>query len=180
MQADLKEVMDRLAALESQLEKSMAEKVNSTSIEITCFHLQGPWPIGSGALTRRLGMVVPNPNLNPGMTGAAGGRGGAVHGQAGARREAHQRAGRGEGALDRGGRRPCRQVRCAPLLLLTLHHSWVASAWTQWHLCLCAVRRLCIRYDNLTGDMLISAGVISYLGAFTMAYREQVNPGLRP
>ena len=31
-----------------------------------------------------------------------------------------------------------------------------------------------VKYDNLTGDMLISAGVISYLGAFTMAYREQV------
>jgi hypothetical protein len=30
------------------------------------------------------------------------------------------------------------------------------------------------RYTNLTGDMLISAGVISYLGAFTMAYRDQV------
>jgi len=33
--------------------------------------------------------------------------------------------------------------------------------------------RVC-RYGNLTGDMLISAGLISYLGAFTMAYREQV------
>lgn len=30
------------------------------------------------------------------------------------------------------------------------------------------------KYDNLTGDMLISAGVIGYLGAFTMAYRDQV------
>ncbi|MEW5313906.1 MAG: hypothetical protein WDW38_005438 [Sanguina aurantia] len=30
------------------------------------------------------------------------------------------------------------------------------------------------KYHNLTGDMLISAGVIAYLGAFTMAYREQV------
>lgn len=29
-------------------------------------------------------------------------------------------------------------------------------------------------YKNLTGDMLISAGVISYLGAFTMAYRGKV------
>lgn len=28
--------------------------------------------------------------------------------------------------------------------------------------------------NNLTGDMLISAGVISYLGAFTMAFREKV------
>ena len=31
-----------------------------------------------------------------------------------------------------------------------------------------------VKYNNLTGDMLISAGVISYLGAFTMAYRDQV------
>ncbi|GMH41668.1 hypothetical protein BSKO_09578 [Bryopsis sp. KO-2023] len=29
-------------------------------------------------------------------------------------------------------------------------------------------------YVKLTGDMLISAGVISYLGAFTMAFRDQV------
>jgi dynein heavy chain len=35
------------------------------------------------------------------------------------------------------------------------------------------------KYDNLTGDMLISAGVISYLGAFTSAYREQVRPVVR-
>lgn len=28
-------------------------------------------------------------------------------------------------------------------------------------------------YDNLVGDVLISAGVIAYLGPFTMAFREQ-------
>lgn len=27
-------------------------------------------------------------------------------------------------------------------------------------------------YDNLTGDVLISAGVIAYLGAFTAAFRQ--------
>ena len=27
-------------------------------------------------------------------------------------------------------------------------------------------------YQNLTGDMLISAGMISYLGTFTMAFRD--------
>jgi len=27
-------------------------------------------------------------------------------------------------------------------------------------------------YDNLLGDVLISAGVIAYLGPFTMAFRE--------
>jgi hypothetical protein len=28
-------------------------------------------------------------------------------------------------------------------------------------------------YDNLVGDVLISAGVIAYLGPFTMAFRDQ-------
>ena len=31
-----------------------------------------------------------------------------------------------------------------------------------------------VAYDNLTGDMLISAGMISYLGTFTMAFREGI------
>jgi len=30
------------------------------------------------------------------------------------------------------------------------------------------------KYDNLTGDMLISAGVMGYLGAFTLSYRDKV------
>jgi dynein heavy chain len=40
--------------------------------------------------------------------------------------------------------------------------------WTE------SAAQLGIKYKNLTGDMLISAGVISYLGAFTMAYRDRV------
>lgn len=28
-------------------------------------------------------------------------------------------------------------------------------------------------YDNLTGDVLISAGVIAYLGAFTAGFRQE-------
>ena len=32
--------------------------------------------------------------------------------------------------------------------------------------------RLGIVYDNLTGDVLISSGMIAYLGAFTSVYRE--------
>ncbi len=28
-------------------------------------------------------------------------------------------------------------------------------------------------YDNLLGDVLISAGVIAYLGPFTLAFREE-------
>lgn len=28
-------------------------------------------------------------------------------------------------------------------------------------------------YDNLTGDVLISSGVIAYLGAFTAAFRKE-------
>ncbi|GAX74205.1 hypothetical protein CEUSTIGMA_g1654.t1 [Chlamydomonas eustigma] len=42
------------------------------------------------------------------------------------------------------------------------------TRWTE------AAAALGGKYQNLTGDMLISAGVISYLGAFTMAYRDQV------
>lgn len=40
--------------------------------------------------------------------------------------------------------------------------------WTE------AAAQLGVKYKNLTGDMLISAGVISYLGAFTMSYRDRV------
>jgi dynein heavy chain len=35
---------------------------------------------------------------------------------------------------------------------------------------------LSVQYNNLTGDILISAGVVAYLGSFTSAYRqEQIN-----
>ena len=30
-----------------------------------------------------------------------------------------------------------------------------------------------IRYTNLTGDVLISSGIVAYLGAFTSAYRQE-------
>ena len=46
------------------------------------------------------------------------------------------------------------------------------ARWTE------VAAMLGVKYNNLTGDMLISAGVISYLGAFTMTYRDQVG-GLR-
>lgn len=36
-----------------------------------------------------------------------------------------------------------------------------------------AAERLQQIYDNLTGDILVSAGVIAYLGPFTSVYREQ-------
>jgi len=29
------------------------------------------------------------------------------------------------------------------------------------------------RYDSLTGDVLLGAGIISYLGAFTSEFREE-------
>jgi dynein heavy chain len=35
---------------------------------------------------------------------------------------------------------------------------------TRWT---AAAQELGLQYDNLTGDMLVAAGVISYLGAFT-------------
>lgn len=39
--------------------------------------------------------------------------------------------------------------------------------WTQ------AAEHLQIVYDNLLGDVLVSAGVIAYLGPFTAHFREQ-------
>lgn len=32
---------------------------------------------------------------------------------------------------------------------------------------------LSVQYDNLTGDVLLSAGVVAYLGTFTSAYRQE-------
>ena len=40
-----------------------------------------------------------------------------------------------------------------------------------------AAERLQIVYDNLLGDVLISAGVIAYLGPFTSAFRENCTKG---
>ena len=39
--------------------------------------------------------------------------------------------------------------------------------WTE------AAKNLQAIYDNLLGDVLISAGVIAYLGPFTMSFRDQ-------
>lgn len=36
-----------------------------------------------------------------------------------------------------------------------------------------AASELSIQYNNLTGDVLISAGVVAYLGTFTSAYRQE-------
>ncbi|KAL6751111.1 dynein heavy chain 5 [Haematococcus lacustris] len=94
-QADLKEVMDRLGALEGRLEHSMAEKLRLESEVELC--------------TQKLDRAE---KLITGL----------------------------------GGEK---------------------MRWTD------AGTALGVKYDNLTGDMLISAGVISYLGSFTMAYREQ-------
>ena len=40
-----------------------------------------------------------------------------------------------------------------------------------------AAKALQETYDNLTGDVLIASGVISYLGAFTSAYRSEGTSG---
>lgn len=45
------------------------------------------------------------------------------------------------------------------------------SRWSQ------AAKALQETYDNLTGDVLIASGVISYLGAFTSAYRSEGTSG---
>ena len=36
-----------------------------------------------------------------------------------------------------------------------------------------AATELAVQYDNLTGDVLISAGVVAYLGTFTSAFRQE-------
>lgn len=41
---------------------------------------------------------------------------------------------------------------------------------TRWT---ATAERLTAAYTNLTGDMLISAGIVAYLGAFTAAYRQK-------
>ncbi len=38
----------------------------------------------------------------------------------------------------------------------------------RWEL---AAKILGEKYDNLTGDILVSSGVVAYLGAFTSAFR---------
>ena len=35
-------------------------------------------------------------------------------------------------------------------------------------------KELKVNYDNLTGDILVSSGMIAYLGAFTAAFRTQI------
>ena len=40
------------------------------------------------------------------------------------------------------------------------------TRWSQ------AARDLSRQYDNLTGDVLVSAGIVAYLGAFTSAFRH--------
>ncbi len=41
---------------------------------------------------------------------------------------------------------------------------------TRWNE---AATDLGVQFDNLTGDILISAGLVAYLGAFTSAYRQE-------
>ena len=41
--------------------------------------------------------------------------------------------------------------------------------WTQ------AAKDLGLQYENLTGDILLSSGVVAYLGAFTVAFRQVIN-----
>ncbi len=38
-----------------------------------------------------------------------------------------------------------------------------------------AAKDLSVQYENLTGDILIAAGVVAYLGAFTSAFRQVSN-----
>ena len=40
------------------------------------------------------------------------------------------------------------------------------TRWSQ------AAKDLGIQYNNLTGDVLVSSGIVAYLGAFTSAFRS--------
>ena len=40
------------------------------------------------------------------------------------------------------------------------------TRWSQ------AAKDLSLQYDNLTGDVLVSSGIVAYLGAFTSAFRS--------
>ena len=42
------------------------------------------------------------------------------------------------------------------------------TRWTQ------AAKDLGVQYENLTGDVLISSGVVAYLGAFTAIFRQVI------
>jgi len=42
----------------------------------------------------------------------------------------------------------------------------VSFRWGQ------AARSLGVKYTNLTGDVIVSSGVVAYLGAFTTAFRQ--------
>ena len=44
-------------------------------------------------------------------------------------------------------------------------HFFTTNSWSQ------AAKSLQEQYNNLIGDVLISSGVIAYLGAFTSAFR---------
>jgi len=37
------------------------------------------------------------------------------------------------------------------------------------------VETLSSTYDNIVGDVLLSASVVAYLGPFTLAYRQVIN-----
>lgn len=43
---------------------------------------------------------------------------------------------------------------------------------TRWSV---TAKQLGIQYNNLTGDILISSGIVAYLGAFTSIYRQVHN-----
>ena len=58
-------------------------------------------------------------------------------------------------------------IRCIFYVLI----SSVSNRWSK------AADDLQNTYDNLTGDVLISAGVIAYLGAFTAGFRQDCTKG---
>ena len=52
------------------------------------------------------------------------------------------------------------------IMNMVTQQSFLSYSWSH------AANELGIKYNSLTGDVLISAGVVAYLGAFTSAFRQ--------
>ena len=63
-------------------------------------------------------------------------------------------------------------ICCAHLILLSISSCLTLllpqTRWTE------TADNLAKAYTNLTGDMIISAGIIAYAGAFTASYRSRI------
>lgn len=79
-----------------------------------------------------------------------------MHQETGQSRKVDRRSWRREGSLESGGQGVGREVECvSDTVPRRIHPDW-----------------LC-RYTNVIGDVLVSSGVVAYLGAFTVDFRTE-------